>query len=175
MGMAMSYVNKGMPSAQLLPMKVLTDKLKAILSDQNFESFEQFHIGVLEIVAKFNSGMPGIRYDAPNLKAVQKCYIGWKKATEEEKMKKLEELFTMTSPDRTATIVTGIVAPPAAMIVKRTAEMVPNLNMIKMVPDAVFVPSASLVVLTLVRFFQKNALQDHEIKSSKAESLMNST
>ncbi|XP_058106586.1 uncharacterized protein LOC131249857 [Magnolia sinica] len=168
MGMAMSNVNKGTPSAQPLSMKALTDKLKEIFAHGNFKSFEEFHVSVLEIIANYNSSMPGIPYDAPNLQAVKECFSKWKKASKEEKMKVIEDLLPMTNPYRTATIVTGIVAPMAAMIVKRTAENVPILDMIKMVPDAVFVPFATVVALTSIRFFPKNALQKHKIKYRKA-------
>lgn len=58
------------------------------------------------------------------------------------------------------TVITGIVTPPAAMGIKKAGENVPQLKLIKAIPDVVFVPSATVLALISVklsrRIFLKN-------------------
>ena len=51
-------------------------------------------------------------------------------------------------------IVTAIVAPPAAMVVKRTGQTLPQLRLMKPVPDVVFVPSVTVVSLVAVKILR---------------------
>lgn len=57
-------------------------------------------------------------------------------------------------PD-SAMIIAGIVAPPGAMVAKRAGEGVSQLNMIKVIPDVVFVPSATMLALVSVKFCKR--------------------
>ncbi|PRQ57363.1 hypothetical protein RchiOBHm_Chr1g0347531 [Rosa chinensis] len=54
-----------------------------------------------------------------------------------------------------ATLLTGVLAPPAAMAAKKAGESLPQLKMIKNVPDVLFVPSATVVALITVRFSKR--------------------
>lgn len=78
-------------------------------------------------------------------------YESWKKAGIEEKRKQVLEEFirkkvNMRSADRSM-IFAGLAAPPAAMVAKRAGESIPQLKVIKVVPDLLFVPSATLLAL----------------------------
>lgn len=53
------------------------------------------------------------------------------------------------------TMITGIVTPPAAMAAKRAGETVPQLKMIKAVPDVVFVPFATVLALFSVKISRR--------------------
>lgn len=54
-----------------------------------------------------------------------------------------------------STIITGLVTPPAAMVAKRAGETVPQLKLIKAIPDVVFVPSATVLALISVKLSRK--------------------
>lgn len=49
------------------------------------------------------------------------------------------------------TLITGILTPPAAMAAKRAGENVPQLKIIKSIPDVLFVPSATVLALISVK------------------------
>lgn len=48
-------------------------------------------------------------------------------------------------------MITGIVAPPAAMVAKKTGQSVPQLSAIKAIPDVIFVPTATILALIAVK------------------------
>lgn len=52
-------------------------------------------------------------------------------------------------------MVTGVVTPPAAMAAKRAAENLPQLKIIKVVPDVVFVPTATVLALASVKLTRR--------------------
>lgn len=68
-----------------------------------------------------------------------------------EFMKKNVNLSTVDD----ATMITGILTPPVAMVAKRAGENVPQLKMIKAVPDALFVPSATVMALMSIKISRK--------------------
>ncbi|KAK9120906.1 hypothetical protein Syun_018523 [Stephania yunnanensis] len=49
------------------------------------------------------------------------------------------------------TLLAGLVTPPAAMALKRVGESVPQIKVIKMIPDVIFVPGATLAALVSVK------------------------
>lgn len=53
------------------------------------------------------------------------------------------------------TFYTGIITPPAAMVAKRAGESVPQLKLIKSIPDVIFVPSATVLALISVKISRK--------------------
>lgn len=54
-----------------------------------------------------------------------------------------------------STIITAIVAPPAAMVAKRTAQTtLPQLKFMNAIPDVVFVPSATVLALIAVKILR---------------------
>lgn len=54
-----------------------------------------------------------------------------------------------------STLITGIVTPPAAMAAKRAGESLPQLKLIKAIPDVIFVPSATVLALVSVKLSRK--------------------
>ena len=54
-----------------------------------------------------------------------------------------------------ATMITGVMTPPAAMAAKRYIENVPQLKLMKAFPDAVFVPTATVLGLFSVQISRK--------------------
>lgn len=53
------------------------------------------------------------------------------------------------------TVITGILTPPAAMAAKKAGENVPQLKMIKAVPDVIFVPSVTVLALMSAKLSRK--------------------
>lgn len=45
------------------------------------------------------------------------------------------------------TMITGLITPPAAMVAKKAGGNVPQLKIIKAIPDVIFVPSATVLAL----------------------------
>ena len=55
----------------------------------------------------------------------------------------------------TTTMITGVLTPPVAMAAKRAGENVPQLKMIKAIPDVFFVPTATVVALFSVKISRR--------------------
>lgn len=83
----------------------------------------------------------------------------WEKAQDPEKKKKIfldfmKKNVNLSKVDDT-TMITGIVTPPLAMAAKRAGENVPQLKIIKSIPDVLFVPSATVMALMSVKISRK--------------------
>ncbi|XP_052193611.1 uncharacterized protein LOC127802024 isoform X2 [Diospyros lotus] len=131
--------------------------------EKDVKNFEDFHMGILDIFSTFNASLPGKHYDVPLRKEIEECFTVWKAAAESEKkkvfidfMKKNVKLSKLDD----ATMITGLVTPPAAMAAKRAGEGVPQLKMIKAIPDVLFVPSATLLALISVKLSRSIFLQN---------------
>ncbi|OVA11896.1 hypothetical protein BVC80_747g20 [Macleaya cordata] len=59
------------------------------------------------------------------------------------------------------TIMLGVATPPAAMALKRTGESLPQLKMLKLVPDVIFVPSATLITLISMKLTRRATQRRH--------------
>lgn len=81
----------------------------------------------------------------------------WKEIEKEEKRKKfiefINEKVNMNKVDESM-LITAIVAPPAAMMAKKTGQIVPQLALMNAIPDVVFVPSATLLALTAIKIIR---------------------
>ncbi|KAJ9177330.1 hypothetical protein P3X46_012563 [Hevea brasiliensis] len=156
MGMSMSFMGKGLPSTQMVSFVMGT--LYKQFVEKDIKSFEEFHMAILDIFNTFNSALPGRHYDAPSRKDIEDCFARWKKAPE-AKRKELFVDFMKTSVNLSrlddSAMVTGVVTPPAAMAAKRAAENLPQLKIIKMVPDVVFVPTATVLALASVKLTRR--------------------
>lgn len=86
----------------------------------------------------------------------QESFKNWEKASDPKKefidfmMKNVKQ-----NKSDSAMIITGIVAPPGAMVVKRAGERAGQLSMLKAIPDVVFVPSTTMLVLVAVKFSKR--------------------
>jgi len=85
-------------------------------------------------------------------------------------------------------IINGIVAPPAAMVAKRTGQTtLPQLKFMNAIPDVIFVPSATVLALIAVKILRlmfignttskgaTRSLVDHAMEPSSVDNIHNST
>lgn len=57
------------------------------------------------------------------------------------------------------TMITGIVSPPAAMAAKRAGENVPQLKLIKIIPDVIFVPTVTILAIVSAKLSRRMYLK----------------
>lgn len=94
----------------------------------------------------------------PSKLFVQACFEKW--INEQEPAKKKEVFFQFINNIKVskldnATIMTGILTPPAAMAAKKAGEFLPHLSVIKSIPDVVFVPSVTMAVLVITKLSRR--------------------
>ncbi|KOM36915.1 hypothetical protein LR48_Vigan03g029600 [Vigna angularis] len=81
----------------------------------------------------------------------------WKEIDTEEKRKKfikfIIEKVNINKVDESM-LITAIMAPPAAMMAKKTGQIVPQLALLNAIPDVVFVPSATILALIAVKIIK---------------------
>ncbi|XP_024159413.1 uncharacterized protein LOC112166746 [Rosa chinensis] len=142
-------------------------------SDTEFDEFHAAMLGVCRITtlkhlfltsntivsSALNAAMPGKHYNVPGLEEVKEFHSTWNNLPTQ---KKKREQFIQFVKDNvrvnqadTATLLTGVLAPPGAMAAKKAGESLPQLKMIKNVPDILFVPTATVVALITVRFSKR--------------------
>ncbi|KAK1588623.1 hypothetical protein Q3G72_025181 [Acer saccharum] len=156
MGMLMSFMGKGLPSSQMFNMLMST--LYKQFAEKEIHNFEDFHEAFLDIFNTVNSALPGKHYDVPSRKDVEECYNKWERYPEAERKIKFVEFMKKTmklSSLDDVTIKTGIVTPPAAMAIKKAGQNVPQMKMIKAIPDVIFVPSITLIALISAKLSRK--------------------
>ncbi|MED6193421.1 hypothetical protein PIB30_019347 [Stylosanthes scabra] len=154
--------------------EVSTTQILSLVTDRFYDRFEdikefpEFYLAILDIFRTINAALPGKHYDVPSQELVENFFEeNWKKASDDkgrregftEFMKKNVEINKADE----SMIITAIVAPPAAMVVKRTGQTLPQLKLMKSVPDVVFVPSFTVVALIAVKIarmlFMKKAIK----------------
>ncbi|XP_065874265.1 uncharacterized protein [Euphorbia lathyris] len=160
MGMAMSFMGKGLPMPSTQMVGFVMGTLYKQFIEKDINNFDDFHIAILDIFNTFNSALPGKHYDAPSRKELEACFSTWQDAA--DKAEERKEIFIkfmkkhvhLSQLDDSA-LVTGIVTPPAAMAAKKAAENLPQLKLIKYVPDVVFVPTATVLALVSVKLTRR--------------------
>ncbi|KAK4841146.1 hypothetical protein QYF36_027104 [Acer negundo] len=156
MGMLMSFMGMGLPSSQMFNMLMST--LYKQFAEKEIDNFEDFHQAFLDIFNTVNSALPGKHYDVPSRKDVEECYNKWEGYPEEkikiEFVKFMKKTMKLSSLDD-VTIKTGIITPPAAMAIKKAGQNVPQMKMIKAIPDVIFVPSVTLIALISAKLSRK--------------------
>ncbi|KAK4791891.1 hypothetical protein SAY86_022326 [Trapa natans] len=163
MGLFMSFMGKGGPNPSSQMISLVMGTLYGRFIEKDIQNFQDFHIAVLDIFNTFNSALPGKHFDVPPRSDIEACYTQWKDAPGLKKRKVfvnfITEYVNLNKLDD-YTVLTGIVTPPAAMAVKKVGENVPQLKIIKAIPDVVFVPSATVLALISAklsrRIFLKN-------------------
>lgn len=89
---------------------------------------------------------------------LQACFKQWQLGSDSEKktlfMEFMKKKLNLSQLDD-STFYTGIITPPAAMVAKRAGESVPQLKLIKSIPDVIFVPSATVLALISVKISRK--------------------
>ncbi|KAL8129086.1 hypothetical protein V2J09_018241 [Rumex salicifolius] len=152
----------GMPSSPMLGLVMGT--LYSKFLEKEITEFEQFQVIILDIFNTFNSALPGKHYDVPSRKEVEECYERWRRVASSHERKQVFINFMKKNVGLSTlddfTLITGLVTPPVAMAAKKAGESVPQLKLIKMVPDVVFVPTITVIALVSAklsrRMFVKN-------------------
>ncbi|GJS74265.1 hypothetical protein Tco_0707106 [Tanacetum coccineum] len=156
MGLLMSFMGKGLPTTQMLNLVMGT--LHSKFMEKDIRSFDDFHVAILDMFSTINAALPGKHYDVPPPKKVEEIFVKWKGAKDAEK-KKLFIDFMKTSVSMSkfddSILITGLVTPPAAMAAKRAGESLPQLKAIKVIPDVLFVPSATVLALISAKLSKK--------------------
>ncbi|KAF8027371.1 hypothetical protein BT93_E0314 [Corymbia citriodora subsp. variegata] len=159
MGMFMSFMGKGRPQPPPQLAGFLMRALYKQFAEKDIRSFEAFQIAVLDIFNTFNSALPGKHVDVPPQGHIEECFKEWKEAAKATKKKRIfinfmTQSVTVNKSDD-YTVITGIVTPPVAMAAKRAGENVPQLKIIKAIPDVIFVPSATVLALITMKLSRR--------------------
>ncbi|KAK1325967.1 hypothetical protein QJS10_CPA01g02787 [Acorus calamus] len=163
MGNVMGFVGKGVPGLLSFPRDRIFDNCF-----KDVDSFEKFHLAFLKVCSEFNSIMPGNHFQAPSLEQIEKYYEEWKNKNDGTARKQyMVDLLTehmKRSKTGKAMVMTGLVAPSAAMALKRVAEGTPPIKKFKvdMVPDVVFVPSVTLLALLGVKWYNLGTINKNQ-------------
>ncbi|XP_060217052.1 uncharacterized protein LOC132644473 [Lycium barbarum] len=116
-----------------------------------------------------NEALPGKHWDVPPYQEIKNCFMEREAQPNEELkneivLKFLKEHIQPNKLDKFSLMI-GLATPPAAMAAKKAGERVPQLKFMKSVPDILFVPGATLLALTGVRFSRIFFLQQKHLKS----------
>ncbi|XP_047171441.1 integumentary mucin A.1-like [Vigna umbellata] len=154
--MAMSFMTgKGLSTTQLLNLVVNTLYDKFV--EKDIKGFDGFNVGILDTFNTINMALPGKHFVAPSYKDVKELFEQWKEIDTEEKRKKfikfIIEKVNINKVDESM-LITAIMAPPAAMMAKKTGQIVPQLALMNAIPDVVFVPSATILALIAVKIIR---------------------
>ncbi|XP_010275414.1 PREDICTED: uncharacterized protein LOC104610483 [Nelumbo nucifera] len=172
MGMFMSFMGNGPSLKNLWILDSVTDELYKRFIKKPILDFEDFHLAILDIFSSFNSSLPGRHYDVPPQEDVEACFRNWEAAPDSEKKKVFIDFVKknakLSKLDDT-TVIVGLVTPPAAMVLKRVGENVPQVKKIKVIPDSIFVPSATLLALVSVRLTRRMSPVKKSSQSDKKD------
>ncbi|KAJ9680580.1 hypothetical protein PVL29_019790 [Vitis rotundifolia] len=155
MGLIPSLMRKGLSQKQIasLAIEVVFKNLGA----RRYDNFEDFHSSILSILKTANSALPGRHFEAPSRGKVEKAFAEWKSSSDVAKEKIFMELLESTKLGEidNITLIVGLATPPFSMVAKSAGEKAPPFKMIKNVPDALFVPSFTLLSLVSVKLIRK--------------------
>ncbi|KAK1424931.1 hypothetical protein QVD17_20272 [Tagetes erecta] len=163
MGLLMSFMGKSLRTQSL---NMLMGPLSSNVMKKDIKNFNDFHFAILYMFNTVNAALPGKHYDVPPQDKVQKVFVKWEAARESEKKGLLVDLLktsvSLSKFDTTA-LITGLVTPPAAIAAKRAGESVPQLKMVKAIPDVIFVPSATALALISAKLSKMFSELNHVI------------
>ncbi|KAG9452191.1 hypothetical protein H6P81_005095 [Aristolochia fimbriata] len=144
----------------------ITDKLYEEYRE-SFDNEEKFQTAIIEIFNRINGAMLGTHYDPPALSEVENYYKQWSEASSPSAKKQvfadmIQTLLSSVKERKTSslTMLAGVGAPPAFMIAKRVGENIPGIKKIRIIPDYVLVPSATVMTLIGVKFLQFNVKRE---------------
>ncbi|KAL6323052.1 hypothetical protein AAG906_024622 [Vitis piasezkii] len=101
------------------------------LGPRRYDNFEDFHSSILSILKTANSALPGRHFEAPSRRQVEKAFAEWKSSSDDKRRKYSWSCLRAQSLRESA------------------------FKMIKNVPDALFVPSFTLLSLVSVKLIRK--------------------
>ncbi|KAJ7961897.1 putative Calcium ion binding protein [Quillaja saponaria] len=144
-----AQTHTGQPSKQEL---IFVLRTLYAQSTENINSFEDFKNLVHDIVNAFSSVLPVMDFNPPSQKEVEDCYTIWNEAKEPER-KKIFITFMMKKVNPSILDDTKMIARivTAAMVIKRAGGTVPELRVVKDIPNIVFVPSATMLALIYIK------------------------
>ncbi|CAJ1948104.1 unnamed protein product [Sphenostylis stenocarpa] len=135
-----------------------------VIEKRKIENFNDFHTAILDIFNAINMALPGKHYDAPPHDDIKKCYDEWigesNDANKKDAFTKFIKDYVNLSKADESMMITGIVAPPVAMAVKKTGQTVPQLSVIKAIPDVAFVPGATILALIAIKLTKRMAFKN---------------
>ncbi|KAF3336112.1 hypothetical protein FCM35_KLT20619 [Carex littledalei] len=122
---------------------------------KEIKHFEEFHVAFIDLCKDLTSIFPQTEYTIPAFNEIEEFYKEWKNVKEEEEKKMqfcdfMKSKVFYSDTNQSATLVTGIVAPAAAVIVKKTWKNTPLLKYLiplHVIPSFLFVPSFTLLSL----------------------------
>ncbi|KAK7286989.1 hypothetical protein RJT34_22382 [Clitoria ternatea] len=162
MGMLMSYMGGTGIGMASQAMSFVTGTLYDRFIEKQIRDFESFHAAILDIFSAINMALPGKHYDAPARKEIEEFYDTWNKSKTDKR-----ELFTNFVKEKVnlskadeSMMITGIVAPPVAMVAKKTGQSLPQLSVIKSIPDVAFVPTATVLALIAVKLTKRMSFKN---------------
>ncbi|KOM58644.1 hypothetical protein LR48_Vigan11g167800 [Vigna angularis] len=166
MGLVMSYMGGTGVEVANKGMTMITGTLyDRVIEKREIKNFDDFHTAILDIFNAINMALPGKHYDAPPHDDIKKYYYnGWSDESDEDKRKEafkkfMNENLNLSKADESM-MITGIVAPPVAMVVKKTGQTVPQLSVIKAIPDVAFVPGATILALIAIKLTKRMAFKN---------------
>ncbi|KAK2405854.1 hypothetical protein P8452_68265 [Trifolium repens] len=162
MGMIMSYMGgtgEGLASQTL---SLVSGALYDQFMKKEVKSFDAFHTAILDIFNTINMALPGKHYDVPSNKEIENFFKQWNESKEENKKTIFTDFmikYVNISKVDNSMMITGIVAPPAAMVAKRSGQSVPQLSALKVIPDVIFVPTATIMALIAVKVTKRMSIK----------------
>ncbi|KAL6323045.1 hypothetical protein AAG906_024615 [Vitis piasezkii] len=155
MGLVPSLMRKGLSQKQFASLAM--EGVLKNLGPRRYDNFEDFHSSILSILKTANSALPGRHFEAPSRRQVEKAFAEWKSSSDDKKEKIFMELLESTKLGEidNITLIVGLAIPPFSMVAKSAGEKAPPFKMIKNVPDALFVPSFTLLSLVSVKLIRK--------------------
>ncbi|XP_058739168.1 uncharacterized protein LOC131611060 [Vicia villosa] len=139
-------------------LSLVMNKLYKQFVEKDIKEFEAFHVAILDTFNTINMALPGKHYDAPSYKDIKEISKRWEESNEEARKEMFRDFVNknvnLNKVDESM-IITAIVAPPAAMVAKRTGQgTFPSLKFMNAIPDVVFVPSATVLALIAVKILR---------------------
>lgn len=165
MGISMSlFQSLGFTGVKSLTADKVFDKY---FPSNEIKTFDDFHKSFLKLCSDFNSVMLGKHYKPPSNEEIEACYKQWSdlKGSGEKEMERKKQLVLdllaknvkeIKSGD--TIVMTGLVVPPALMVLKKSSQNVPQLKRFRLnlVPDIIFVPTLTIAALFTVKALQLN-------------------
>ncbi|KAJ1439513.1 hypothetical protein SESBI_02453 [Sesbania bispinosa] len=163
MGMVMSYLGGSGEGLASQTLTLVSGALYDQFMKKEIKDFDSFHTAILDIFNTINMALPGKHYDAPAQKEIEDLFKQWNESKDEDKRKIFTDFMinnvSMSKVDNSM-MITGIVAPPAAMVAKKTGQSVPQLSVMKVIPDVIFVPTATIFALIAVKITKRMSFKN---------------
>ncbi|CAK8559972.1 unnamed protein product [Lathyrus sativus] len=162
MGMVMSYMGGTGEGIASQTLSLVSGALYDQFMKKDIKNFDSFHTAILDIFNNINMALPGKHYDAPSNEEIEEFFKLWNKSEEEDKNKIFTDFMIKNvniSKVDDSMMITGIVAPPAAMVAKRSGQSLPQLSLMKSIPDVIFVPTATILALIAVKVTKRMTLK----------------